>query len=75
MRLQDALVVFGLWCLALAGALFALLNVGVLLIADKSNEPRQYALEVGMAWGLVLLGLVAAVGGAWGALRMVRKKR
>lgn len=75
MRLADALVVFGWWALALAGALFALLNVGVLLLADKPNEPRQYALEVGAAWGLVLLGLAAAGGGAWMATRKLRRAR
>lgn len=75
MRLADALVVVGWWALALAGALFALLNVGVLLIADKPNEPRQYALEVGVAWGLVLLGLAAAAGGAWMATRKLRRAR
>ena len=75
MRLADALVVVGWGALSLAGALFALLNVGVLLIADKPNEPRQYALEVGAAWGLVLLGLAAAVGGGWLALRKARRSR
>ncbi|HWH08403.1 MAG TPA: hypothetical protein VNX21_04325 [Candidatus Thermoplasmatota archaeon] len=75
MRLADALVVAGWWALSLAGALFALLYVGVLLIADKPNEPRQYALEVGVAVGLLLLGVVAAVGGAWLALRKLRRTR
>lgn len=75
MRLADALVVLGWWALSLAGALFALLNVGVLLIADKPNEPRQYALEVGAAWSLVLLGLAAAAGGAWLAMRKLRRAR
>jgi predicted exporter len=51
--------------LAVAGFLWALLHVGILLIADKPNEPRQYALEVGAAWGLLLLGVLAMAGGAW----------
>lgn len=75
MRLVDALLVFGAWAFALAGALLALLMTGVLLIADKPNEPTQYAKEVGTAVAFLVLGLAVAVGGTWFGVRWLRRAR
>ena len=75
MRLADALLIAGAWAFALAGALLALLMGGVLAIADKPNEPAQYAKEVGVAVAFLVLGLAGAVGGAWFAVWKLRRAR
>lgn len=75
MRLADALLIVGAWAFALAGALLALLMGGVLAIADKPTDPARYAREVGVAVAVLVLGLLVAVGGAWFALRRLRRAR
>lgn len=75
MRLADALVIVAWSCLALAGLLFALMLVGVLLIADKpAFGTRRYLVEVGSAWAMLLGGLAAAALGAWMARRRWRAR-
>lgn len=75
MRLADALTIFGGACLAIAGFLLSLLLAGVLLIADKPTEPRQYAFEVGSAVAFLLAGIVATGLGVWLVRRGIRRGR
>ena len=61
--------------LVVGGFLFALMEAGVLLIADKPGDPQKYALEVGTVWALLLLGVAAMAGGGWLVRKGVRARR
>lgn len=75
MKLADAMIVLGGACLGLAGFLFALIMVGVLLIVDKPTDPDQYFVEVGVAWGMLLGGVAVAVLGGWLVRRGLKTTR
>lgn len=71
-KLADALVVLGWGLLSVAGVLFALLELGVLLIADCGPECVARGERL-LVIALIALGVVVAVGGAWMARRKLKR--